>query len=684
MNHVPGPRRQYLRIREKCGEEHTTIFSNSVTNKTVFSFDYYGCTITDFSHFPGDESCALTLVYNTKECECPICDKASTIRNSYTPHYAVGTPAPDPDNPRMKLISYICVMQPRFFCDNESCPGRKVDEETGKVTRLTFTASPPFLLPYARVVDQVAATGIMTGIVASFRTAESLMYSLRMPFSRFQSSKVVSKTKITFGGKCAILGMDEVYISFLGGFYTVIYDFFSHKRIAVFRGKSSVELDMWLEEHKAEIIAICRDRGSSYGSAIETHCRADCVQIADKFHLIANNVESVWRKARWILPEEGIYISVVTDENNNKSYELLAEKPELDRRLPDYSDNYPGYVPSTSAIIDSDGNPIPINIGPTGKERTDALKKAEKKIDDALSKYYEIQQIVENLRSKGIQPTIRRVASKSRFSEGTVKKYMDLTEESIRGSVDYTTFLKSAEYHPIVNLIYRLMDKNYTNPVIYCFIKSVKDLFNGSDAELELLINRIGINHFERKAFRISACKDYVLPPDILHFSRKAIVCFLCITNPKTKKNPVLEAIMPQLMEKYKDLYKLHKAAQDFAALFHDKDVDKLNAYIQEYSNVLPSFCTGLVNDRKAIEHAIILGDLFNSSFVEGDNNGYKTVKRIGCGAYGLEMTFNKLGFWECRKEIDPYDLLITGEHYIPAPPEDHPAFKRLEALRAG
>lgn len=85
------------------------------------------------------------------------------------------------------------------------------------------------------------------------------------------------------------VGIDDVAIRKGQTYATAIYDLKDHHLIALLDGREGEPLKKWLEHHK-KIRLVARDRASAYAAAINA-VLPDCVQVADRFHLLQNLLE---------------------------------------------------------------------------------------------------------------------------------------------------------------------------------------------------------------------------------------------------------------------------------------------------------------------------------------------------------------------------------------------------------
>ncbi len=82
------------------------------------------------------------------------------------------------------------------------------------------------------------------------------------------------------------IGVDDVAIRKGQTYATAIYDLKDHHLIALLDGRDGIPLKEWLKSH-TKVRLVARDRANAYASAIN-EILPECIQVADKFHLLQN------------------------------------------------------------------------------------------------------------------------------------------------------------------------------------------------------------------------------------------------------------------------------------------------------------------------------------------------------------------------------------------------------------
>lgn len=87
------------------------------------------------------------------------------------------------------------------------------------------------------------------------------------------------------------IGVDDIAIRKGQKYATAIYDLKDHHLITLLEGRDGQSLREWLKRHK-KVKLVARDRASAYASAI-SEIVPECIQVADRFHLLQNLLEQM-------------------------------------------------------------------------------------------------------------------------------------------------------------------------------------------------------------------------------------------------------------------------------------------------------------------------------------------------------------------------------------------------------
>lgn len=161
------------------------------------------------------------------------------------------------------------------------------------------------------------------------------------------------------------VGIDDVAIRKGQSYATAIYDMKDHHLVALLEGRDAETLKEWLKTHKKIKIA-ARDRASAYAQALN-EILPDCIQVADRFHLLQNLIEKMRDIFREELPNE----LFITDGR------VMDSAPEKVKKLkvPPSSDQLSRY--DYKAPVDENGNPVSYDNKSRNQDRKQYKEQAE-------------------------------------------------------------------------------------------------------------------------------------------------------------------------------------------------------------------------------------------------------------------------------------------------------------------
>jgi len=206
-------------------------------------------------------------------------------------------------------------------------------------------------LPFAKA-SQVRTDALNTLVLAvsmflSNEGASKVLSLLGIQISNDTIQRLYDRIEFIDDPDVEEIGVDDVAIRKGQTYATAIYDLKDHHLIALLDGRDGAPLKEWLKSHKKVRLA-ARDRASAYASAI-SEMLPDCIQVADRFHLLQNLLEYMKDIFKEEMPSK-LYIQ------NGKISEKAPEKI-LKEKTPDFSlldslhyDNTPP--------VDSDGNEL--------------------------------------------------------------------------------------------------------------------------------------------------------------------------------------------------------------------------------------------------------------------------------------------------------------------------------------
>lgn len=210
---------------------------------------------------------------------CPVCGSPTQIlHNTY--HRLIQT------YPIHSKSTYLDIIAYKYNCTNISCD-RKV-----------IMQSLPFVSPSQRRTDELNCLILAVSMFLSNEGASKVLKLLGVNISNDSIKRLTDKIIIDDNPNVERIGIDDVAIRKGQTYATAIYDMDDHHLIALLDGRDKETVKDWLQNHKKIKIAT-RDRASAYAAALN-EVLPDCVQLADRFHLLQNLID----RMKYILKEE--------------------------------------------------------------------------------------------------------------------------------------------------------------------------------------------------------------------------------------------------------------------------------------------------------------------------------------------------------------------------------------------
>lgn len=203
-------------------------------------------------------------------CVCPACGKESKeLHSTYKRTIQ--------DTPLRGKQTYLHANVYKYVCNNTQC-SRKVFTEPLPLARISAVrtdALNQFILGVSMFLSNEGASKVLSllGVTVSNDTIQRL----------YDQIEFVDNPDVEG------VGVDDVAIRKGQSYATAIYDLKTHQLIALLEGRDGKTFREWLEGHK-KIKIVTRDRASAYASAI-SEILPECIQVADRFHLLQNMVD---------------------------------------------------------------------------------------------------------------------------------------------------------------------------------------------------------------------------------------------------------------------------------------------------------------------------------------------------------------------------------------------------------
>lgn len=295
-----------------------------------------------------DDKIEIFVKSNVHVDVCPVCGhKVDEFHNTY--HRYIQT------IPLRGKSTYIDVIAYKYNCTNEDCNRKVVVQD----------------LPFASVsqqrTDELNCLILAVSCFLSNEGASKVLKLLGIKVSNDSIKRLFDKISIEDDPDIEGIGIDDVAIRKGQTYATAIYDLKDHHLIALLDGRDKDTVVKWLKNHKKIRIA-ARDRASAYANAIN-EVFPDCVQVADRFHLLQNLIDRM----------KDIFKEEVPSEILIKDGKILDEMP---KKVPvlkvdPTSDSLKQYDYDNSEPVDENGNIINFDSSNTDKKDKSHQKHAE-------------------------------------------------------------------------------------------------------------------------------------------------------------------------------------------------------------------------------------------------------------------------------------------------------------------
>lgn len=173
--------------------------------------------------------------------------------------------------------TYIHVIAYKYNCLNDTCELK------------VFMENLPFASTSQVRTTELTSLILAVSIFMSNEGASKVLDLMGVKVSNDTIKRIYDKISIQDEPDIEAVGIDDVAIRKGQTYATAIYDLKDHHLIALLDGRDSDTLKEWLTHHK-KIKLVARDRASAYAKAINA-ILPECIQVADRFHLLQNLIE---------------------------------------------------------------------------------------------------------------------------------------------------------------------------------------------------------------------------------------------------------------------------------------------------------------------------------------------------------------------------------------------------------
>lgn len=367
---------------------------------------------------------------------------------------------------------------------------------------------------------------------------------------------------------------------------TIIVDETTHKPVTIFDGRDGKTLKEWLSKNK-HVKTVTRDRASAYSAAIK-EILPDAMQIADRFHLHRNLLETIKNTTNSVLPVD---IRIPSDSNS------IAE-----------------------SLVESDSKKMPCSV--------DNLSEYNQK---RVQLYTEIREYNSAGYSK------RQISKVLHCSKNTVTKYLNGEYEALCKK-DFRSRMDEFYDYVIKTLTSGISRKDVYRNVIE---KGYKGGQSAAYDYMNKIIERFQIDVAIYKSSSPEAIQNKKALQKYDHLSRNGIFRYFWMGVELSANHKAY------ILQKYPKLRELMRCVREFREVYEKKSMPLLYLFIERYKNSdlkeISRFANGLEKDIEAVENSV--ASELSNGFVEGTNSKLKMrmVKRTMYGRCNKALLAAKL-----------------------------------------
>ena len=220
-----------------------------------------------YNHTEDQKSLHIYVKSKLHSCKCPECGKESTVLHATYQRTMQDTPI------HCKQ-TFLHTNVYKYKCQNPDCLSKVFMED----------------LPFAKAsqvrTDSLNSLILGVAMFLSNEGASKVLSLLGVQISNDSIQRLYDRIEFVDDPDVEEVGIDDVAIRKGQTYATAIYDLKDHHLIALLNGRDAACLKEWLKGHK-KVRLVARDRASAYASAIN-EILPECVQVADRFHLLQN------------------------------------------------------------------------------------------------------------------------------------------------------------------------------------------------------------------------------------------------------------------------------------------------------------------------------------------------------------------------------------------------------------
>ena len=523
-------------------------------------------------------------------CSCPKCGQISSMFHSTYGRSIQIFPI------NMKP-TYVQPILYEFVCENPDCSVK------------TFTEKISCAEKWARRSDLLNQIIFAVSVFLSDEGASRVLRLMGIEVSGDTINRIYEKMEIQDDPDITSVGIDDVAIRKGQTYATAIYDMKDHHLVALLDGRSYSSVSGWLKAHpKVKVVA--RDRACAYASAI-SEIIPECMQVADRFHLLQNLLDRFKNIFGEVLPEN-FYVQ------NGCLLDKIPDKiPEIEIPLTE-KEAEPLKKYDNSPPLDQNGNIISIDdvfINPHDK-------RPQQREANRLKK----QNLIKDLRKTASEvphQTQKELAEKYKISVVSVAKYLKMSDAEVESVAERTHRKRTVGISKLrnwANVIYKMHADNISPPLIVRYVKYLG--YEGRPSSLD------------HRRF----------PPTVIIISRMSLLKYMTSSKKPSEDESSVAKYYSLIEARYPKVKRLMEIWETFHSAVMGTDPSEIDGFIEKNSSSefseIQSFVNGLTKDKEAVKNAVKYDT--NSGFVEGNNCKFKLIKRVLYGRSSLQHLFRK------------------------------------------
>ena len=247
-------------------------------NKKLFGVEYIA-----YDWKETEREIQIYLKSKSRIGQCPKCGEMSSNYHATYERHIQSVPI------RMKT-TYLYIKTYKYKCINENC------------SQKVFMEKLSFAPPRNVRTTELESVILCVSIFLSNEGASKVLGLLGIKVSDDTIKRIYDKLPIDPEENIEAVGIDDVAIRKGQSYATAIYDLKDRHLVALLEGRDADTLKTWLKTH-TKIKTIARDRASAYAKAV-SEILPDCMQVADRFHLIANLIDKMREIFKEDIPAE--------------------------------------------------------------------------------------------------------------------------------------------------------------------------------------------------------------------------------------------------------------------------------------------------------------------------------------------------------------------------------------------